>query len=264
MCYWVGTKKVRKELYRIFQENPEDEIAQLYYHTFMAPSPPREEENKEAKEFYVAIGKANPELTVLVNENNNLQFKNIKWGLKWSYTNKEGKTYTRELLNSTCEKVFWQHKDVIYTRRCAIPIDGYIDFHHHKGDSYPYFLHPKEQVLLFAGGIWDSQFDKEKETWIDTFSIITTPPNELAKKIHNNPKAPSGPRMLLLLEKNEVLDFLNPRLKENEIKSFLKPYDAEKLMAHPIIKFLKKENSQYLETEKVREPFNYPGLELRV
>lgn len=258
MCYWVGSKKVRDELLRRFQENPDDEIAQLYYHTFMAPE--NDNTGFVPKEYYVAIGKGKPELTVLTRENQQLKFKNITWGLKWSYTDKSNKTISRELLNSTCEKVFWQHKDIIYQNRCVVPIDGYYEFYHFQGDTYPYFLHPKDSALFYAGGIWTADVDKETGEVSETLSIITTPPNPVTRKLHNNPKAPNGPRMLCLIEEDKVLDYLNPGLNQNEIKSFFDPYKESRMQYHPVVKFLKRENNEYINSPKVQESFEYPEL----
>ena len=254
----AALKKVREELFRRFQENPDDEIAQLYYHTFMSPG--KENASFQPKEYYVAIGKGNPELTVLTRENKQLVFKNIAWGLKWSYTNREGKTTHRELLNSTCEKVFWQHKDIIYQNRCVVPIDGYYEFYHFQGDKYPHFLYPKGTGLFYAGGIWDTSVNKDTGEVSETLSIITTPPNAITGKLHNNPKAPNGPRMLLLIHPDKVLDFLDPELRQNEIKSYFQPFEETKMQYHPVVKFLKKENSEYLDSPRVQEQFIYPEL----
>ncbi len=256
MCYWVGSKKVRDELHRRSQEDPEDEIAQLYYDTFIAPAIA----GIEPREYYVAIGQGHPELTVLLIENNQLKFRNIEWGLNWSYTNREGKTIERVLLNSTCEKVFWQHRDIIYQKRCIIPIDGYFEFYHFRGDKYPFFIYPKDGGLFYAGGIWSSRVNRDTGELSGTLSIITTPPNPVTRKLHNNPKAPSGPRMLLLIERDQVMDYLNPGLKNNEIGSFFKPIAEDKMLYHPVVKFLKKENIEYLSSPKVQEPFHYPEL----
>ena len=260
MCYWVGSKKVRDELFRRFQENPDDEIAQLYYHTFIAPNKENEHARLEPKGYYVAIGKGKPELTVLTRVNQQLKFKNLVWGLKWSYTNKDGKTIHRELLNSMSEKVFWMHKDIIYQNRCVVPIDGYFEFYHFQGEAYPHFIYPKGSGLFYAGGIWESHVNEETGEVSETLSILTTPANPVTRRLHNNPKAPNGPRMLLFIEPDKVLDYLNSGLKQNEINSFFKPFDENKMQYHPVVKFLKRENSEYINSPKVQEPFEYPEL----
>lgn len=258
MCYWVGSRKVREALYKQFQENPDDEIAQLYYQNFLASAAPPP---VNYQEHWVAVGKSHPQLTVITRENGVFRFRNIIWGLEWSYYNPStGKEYSRKLLNSTCEKVFWQHKNIIYSRRCIIPADGYFEFYHFKGNTYPHFLHPKNYPAFFLGGIWDSVVNSETGEVKETLSIITTPPNELTRFLHNNPDAPNGPRMLLILEPGKVTEFLRENLRQNEIASYFKPFPAEEMAYHPTVRFLKREYAHLINTPSVQEPFYYPEL----
>lgn len=254
MCYWVGTRKVREELLRRYSKGPQDEIAQLFYDTFNIKN------HIELQEHYVAIGKGKPKLTTLVNENG-LQFRNMQWTLPYTYFDKKtNKDITRELLNSTCERVFYQHKDVIFNQRCIVPIDGYYEYYHQGKETFPYFIYPKDGGILYAGGIWTQQVNQESGEIKELFSIITTPPNELTAKIHNNPDAPNGSRMLLLLPEDVIFDYLNPKLTTEELKKILIPHDANVLKAHPVIRFQRKENTQFVNTGKVQEYFEYPEL----
>ena len=261
MCYWVGTKKVREAMKKQFKENPEDEIAQLYYETFIA-----HENNPQitVQEHWVAIGKSEPKITCAVNENDQLQLKNLKWTLDWVY--KDSKTGEikkgRPLLNSTCEKVFWQHKDLIYSNRCIIPVDGYFEFYHFKGKTYPHFIYPADKGIFYLGGVWNSMVNTNTGEITDSFSIITTPPNEITRKLHNNPNAPNGSRMLLVIDKENAGEFLNTKLSTNEIKEFLKPCDPKKMLYHPTIPFLRKEYMDQANSEKVQEIFYYPELKI--
>ena len=257
MCYWVGTKNVREALLKKKNEKPDDEIAQLFYRTFV-----ENQGNIEFKEHFVAIGKAKPLISVIVNSEKQLSFRNIEWGLKWSYSdNKTGKEYSRELLNSTAERVFFQHRDVIYRNRCIIPIDGYFEYFHHEGETYPFFIFPAKNELFYAGGIWDRKLNETTGEVSETFSIITTPPNELAGKLHNNPKAPNGSRMLLLIPEEKAGTYLDANLDINQVKELLKPFPANEMKTHPVMRFQRKENLTYTNTEKVRDPLNYPELQ---
>ena len=256
MCYWVGTKNVREALLKKKNEKPEDEIAQLFYRSFVENGG-----RMEFMEHYVAIGKAKPLISVIVNSEKQLNFRNLEWGLQWSFTNnKTGKEYSRELLNSTAEKVFFQHRDIIYKKRCLIPIDGYFEYYHLNGEVFPHFIYPSEKELFYAGGIWDSHVDEDTGEVSETFSIITTPPNELAAKLHNNPKAPNGSRMLLLIPEEKTGTYLDADLDTNQVKELLNPFPANEMKAHPVMRFQRKENEAFTNTEKVREPFHYPEL----
>ena len=258
MCYWVGSRKIREALYKHFQENPDDEIAQLYYETFLTSASHAE---FPLQEHWVAIGKSRPGLSAIIREGGNCKFKNLQWGLEWSYTHQgSGETHSRELLNSTCEKVFWHHRDIIFNKRCIVPADGYYEFYHFRGNTYPYFLFPKDRSAFYLGGIWDSRLNTETGEIRETLSLITTPPNELTGRLHNNPQAPNGPRMLLIIPPAQAAEFLNDELNQREINAFFKPFPAAKMDCYPTVRFLKKEYASVINTSAVQEPFHYPEL----
>jgi putative SOS response-associated peptidase YedK len=255
MCYWVGTRKVREEIEKKFNAGSKDEIINLFHQTIVA--------NKELefKEHYVAIGKGKPTLTALVKDNGKLQFQNMQWTLPYSYFDKKtNKTVTRELQNSTCERVFFQHKEQIFKQRCIVPIDGYFEYYHFNKETYPYYLQPKSDGLFYAGGIWDKKVNEKSGEVIESFSIITTPPNTLTGKIHNNPDAPNGSRMLLLIKHEEALNYLNENLNIEDIKKFFNPYDANEMQAHTVLRFQRKENLEFFNTPKITEYCEYPEL----
>jgi putative SOS response-associated peptidase YedK len=258
MCYWVGTKNVREEIQRRRGEDPSNEIAQLFYDTFLKDDP-----QLVFREYYVAIGKSNPRLSVLLfDDSKGLHFSDMKWGLDWSYTNsKTGKQYSRQLINSTSEKVFFVHKDVIFKQRCVIPLDGYYEFFHFAGQVYPHFIHPLvAEGLFYVAGVWQESIDTETGEISTGFSIITTPPNPLAEKLHNNPKAPNGPRMLLILPDNRVLDYLDPKASKDDLQNLFGPFPESKMDAYPTVRFLKKEFSGSIASPDVRKRVDYPEL----
>jgi len=257
----VGSRKIREILLKQLSQKPENEIAQLFYRTFIEPSKP--DNMMELMEYPVAIGKAKPTLTTLIKHNGQLQFENINWTLRWKYFDKKSREEKdgRPLLNSRCENVFWQHEELIYSKRCIIPVDGYWEFYHFNGKTFPFFIYPKHGGLFYLGGIWNEYFDKSTGELTKSFSIITTPPNEVTAKLHNNPKAYDGARMLLILDEQDANKYLDDSLSKNDIeKSFFTPYDASKIKFHSTVRFLKKEFKSYLASAKVQDPFDYPEL----
>jgi putative SOS response-associated peptidase YedK len=263
MCYWVGSRKVREVMLKKLEKNPQDEIAQLFYNTFIEP--PKPENKLQLMEHPVAIGKAKPTLTALLKTNECLVFENLIWTLNWNYWDSKLKMEKQgiPLLNSRSENVFWQHNDLIFTKRCIIPVDGYWEFYHFKGNTYPYFIYPANGGLFYLGGIYNEYADAKTGDVTKGFSIITTPPNGVTVKLHNNPKAHNGARMLLILDDEKAISFLDTKLTKNEIESnFFKIYDASKMKFHSTLSFLKKENMAFLESGKVQEPFEYPELVL--
>lgn len=254
MCYWIGTKKVREAMEQRSKNQYPSEFNQQVNEALVA-------KKDEFMEYYVAIGKGKPQITALVKENEKLKLQNMQWTLPYSYYDKKtSKVVTRELLNSTCERVFYQHKDIIFNHRCLIPIDGYFEYYHFKKETYPFFIQPKNGDFFYAGGIWNQKVNEQTGEISESFSIITTPPNPLVEKIHNNPDAPNGSRMLLLIKEDEALNYLNENLTTEEIKQFFEPYDEKEMTAHSVLRFQRKENSQFLNSSKVQEYFKYPEL----
>lgn len=254
MCYWVGTKKVRAIMEQRKKDGTFDELDQLFYDTFIA------DKKLEFQEHYVAIGKAKPTLSVLTKDKNNLQFKNMQWTLPLSYTDKSGKTITRELQNSTCERVFLQHKDIVFKQRCIVPIDGYFEYHHFNKNTYPYYIYPADDGIFYAGGIWNITVDQFTGEIKETFSIITTNPNPFVGRIHNNPDAPNGPRMLVLIQREKALEYLEDTKDIKKLSSFFVPMNENHMKAHTVLRFQKKEFLEYQNTPKVLEYCEYPEL----
>jgi putative SOS response-associated peptidase YedK len=94
----------------------------------------------------------------------------------------------------------------------------------------------------------------------EVFSILTIPPNELARKLHNNPKSPNGSRMLLLLTADRIPGYLNPEASKEDLQKLFQPMPAEQMDAYPTPRFLKKEFADRLNTPFVRERIDYPEL----
>ena len=255
MSYWVGTKKVINAMEKRFKLEPGNDIAKLFHEEFIA--------NKTAEfmGYYVAIGKNKPMLTTLVKEEGKFQFRNMQWTLPYAYFDSKTNTnITRELLNTTAERVFQHHKKLILKQRCVVPIDGYFEYHHFHGETYPYFIYPSKNDLFYAGGIWERRVTSETGDFCESFTLITTPPNSLIQAIHNNPKAPNGPRMLLLFTEDEALKYLDEKLNINHIKELLKPLNESYMEAHTVARFLKKDFVDYIDSPKVQEFYQYPEL----
>jgi putative SOS response-associated peptidase YedK len=83
--------------------------------------------------------------------------------------------------------------------------------------------------LMSLGCIYDDWTNPETGEIIQTFSIITTPANELLEVVHNRKK-----RMPLILPADKEKDWLSPLLSNDEIKSLIKPLDHHKLNAHTV------------------------------
>jgi putative SOS response-associated peptidase YedK len=257
MCYWVGTKKVREIIKKRKESGLWDNIDQAFYDNFIART------DKEFIERYIAFGHSQPTLTTLAMNEGGVSFENMIWSLPTYFYDKAagGMKEGNLLPNVTCEKVFSLFSKPSLTKRCLIPIDGYFEYYHLGKEVYPHFIYPKNpDDIFFVGGVWDNRTDKDTGEKVAKFSMITTPPNPFVAKIHNNPKAPNGSRMLLLVPRERTEEFLDPKLTKEQVASFFKPYDESLMQSHTVLRFQRVADKEILKTGKVCEPLVYPEL----
>ena len=185
--------------------------------------------DREFEERYHANGFTFPDMPVITNdEPDRIQF--LKWGLIpfWAKDKKAAEGIKSKTLNARSETLTEKpsFKTAIKKRRCLIPATGFFEWKHVKGNKIPHFIHLKDRKLFSFGGIWDTWTDKDTGETIKTFSIITTPANELMENIHNTKK-----RMPLILPKELEMDWL-----EKDIS--MEPYPTENMDPYPISKLI--------------------------
>ena len=80
------------------------------------------------------------------------------------------------------------------------------------------------EPYAFAG-LWERWKPKEGEP-LETFTILTTDPNELAERVHN--------RMPVILERGIIHDGWRPGDPSRPPPDLLRPYPAEKMRSWPV------------------------------
>uniref|UniRef100_A0A7C3MKM6 Abasic site processing protein n=1 Tax=Dictyoglomus thermophilum TaxID=14 RepID=A0A7C3MKM6_DICTH len=119
-------------------------------------------------------------------------------------------------------------KDSFLKRRCLVPSDGFYEWKKVGKEKIPYYIKMKDNSLFAFAGIYDIWISSEGKP-IKTFTIITTEPNELIKKIHE--------RMPVILSKEDEKIWVNKEEKDvNKLLSLLKPYPADEMEAYPVSK----------------------------
>ena len=159
-----------------------------------------------------------------------------RWGLIPNWAKKEKIDEIRKMTyNARSETVFEKasfRKPILYNR-CIIPSTGYFEHRHNEdGSKTPYFIHMKDFDVFSFGGVFDKWTNPETKEEIYTFSIITTPANELTGWIHNG--GANSKRMPLILHPDEEQNWLLPELNNQDIKSFMQTYPANEMAAYAI------------------------------
>jgi putative SOS response-associated peptidase YedK len=237
MCYNVSTKKVGKLSEKQFKAKSDPAIL-------------------PGGSYYLS-GFSNPLVPVISNLNPSL-ITEFNWGLipDFCKTEMDAKDMQSKTLNAKCETVLTlpSFKSSIREKRCLILVDGFYEWRTIGKQKYPYFIKYKDNDVFAMGGIFNDWVNKQTGEQTKTFSIITTPANDVMAKIHNTKL-----RMPFILPKGLEHDWLNVNLSENEIVDLMKPLADGELEAHTISKLITNKNKNP-DTAEVQLEFEYPEL----
>jgi hypothetical protein len=87
-----------------------------------------------------------------------------------------------------------------------------------KQPKQPYFISLKDKEPFAFAGLWE-QWDSPEGQNIQSYSIITTDPNELMAPIHN--------RMPVILGTQDYSTWLDPEELPKNLKGLLRPFDGQ-------------------------------------
>lgn len=180
-----------------------------------------------------------PEMPVISNQNPAV-IQMFHWGFVPRHTQNTEKATAfltqYNTLNAKAENLFDSRLfgESIRKQRCLVLCSGFFEWRHKNpekknSEKYPFYVSLKDNGMFVFGGIWEKFTDQSTGEIIHTYAIITTQANEMMELIHNSKK-----RMPLIIEPENALKWLESGLSEEEIKSFFKPFDADKLKATPI------------------------------
>ena len=149
----------------------------------------------------------------------------LRWGLVpvW-FKEPMGK---RPLSNARAEGIETKpsFRGPIRHRRCIVPASGFYEWRRQGTGKQPYFVRPAAAEVFALAGIWDHGEGKQGEV-IESVAIITTSANELMQPIHD--------RMPVILEEEDVAEWIAPATKFEKALTMLKPYSAARMMTYPV------------------------------
>ncbi|MHC1707996.1 MAG: SOS response-associated peptidase [Bacteroidales bacterium] len=149
----------------------------------------------------------------------------LRWGLLpfWA----KDPSIAPKLINARAETLVEKpsFKNALKSRRCIIPANAFYEWKREGGEKLPYRISLKDEELFAFAGLWEKWKDPSGEV-LQTFTIITTQPNEVVADIHD--------RMPVILEPESEKLWLDIQVPVSEALSFLKPYDAGKMKKHRV------------------------------
>lgn len=186
------------------------------------------------------------------------------WGLipHWVKDDSQRRKFWNNTLNARGETIFEKpaFRSSARYRRCIIAIDGFYEHHHHRGNTFPFYIHRRDNQPISLAGLWNEWTDPGSgETW-NSFSIVTTGGNPMMARIHNNPRI-EGPRMPLILP-GELEDAWLVKVEDEvdikALEELIRPYPGEELQAHTVARLRGKE---YMgNVAAITEEVEYPEL----
>jgi putative SOS response-associated peptidase YedK len=148
----------------------------------------------------------------------------MRWGLVpfWS---KDGKM-AFNTINAKAETITTSpaYRDAMKRRRCLVPADWFYEWKKLDAKTkQPYAIALKDGSLFAFAGLWDSWKDKETGKTLETYTVITTDPNELMESIHT--------RMPVILAPKDYERWMEPGEPLHPPVDLLRPYPAEAMKA---------------------------------
>ena len=107
----------------------------------------------------------------------------VRWGLIPSWA--KDSSIAARTINARSETAATKpaFRDALKSRRCLIPADGFYEWAKSGKAKQPYCFEVNDGQLFAFAGLWDRWKDASGK-WLETCSILTTTPNDLAWIIH--------------------------------------------------------------------------------
>jgi len=148
----------------------------------------------------------------------------MRWGLVpyWAKDSKIGFS----TINAKSETVSTSptFREAMKRRRCLVPAEWFYEWQETDAKAkQPYAIAMRDDSLFAFAGLWEMWKDRAKDQVLETYTILTTDPNELLEPIHN--------RMPVILAPRDYQRWLEPGEPTHLPTDLLRPYPAEEMKA---------------------------------
>ena len=146
----------------------------------------------------------------------------LRWGLVPFFAKDPKISYST--INARAETVASSRtfREAMKRRRCLVPATGFYEWQKIGNKAkQPWTIElPKGEIFAFAG-LWDRWKDRATASVLETYTIITTDPNELVQPLHD--------RMPVILSPTDYDRWLEPGDLERPPIDLLRPFPAERM-----------------------------------
>ena len=149
----------------------------------------------------------------------------FKWGLVpfWAKDAKIGYKMINARSETLHEKASF--KKAFQSQRCLVLADGFYEWKRENGVKQAYRIIVNKGSLFYMAGLYDF-WQRADGRVLNTFTIITTEPNEIMEDIHN--------RMPAILDSKTLNSWMDPRMDVTDLRELLSPFDASQMEAYPV------------------------------
>lgn len=171
----------------------------------------------------------------------------MHWGFMPHWAHDFKSVFRYKTFNARSEEIFKKptYRSAIKHTRCLVPSNGFYEWKATKGGKQPYFIRPKDQELFAFAGIYSQWEDESGQEW-DTYSILTTEPNNQMEGIHD--------RMPVILHPDDEEAWLDESLDTPEVlQPLMQPYEDDGL---EITEVSREVNSTRVDKETLVLPIN--------
>jgi putative SOS response-associated peptidase YedK len=154
------------------------------------------------------------------------EFAQMRWGLVpfWAKDAKFGYSTINARAEEAASKP--AYREALKKRRCLVPADAFYEWHRiDKKTKYPFAFALKSGEPYALAGLWE-RWQQESGDALETFTILTTDPNEVMEPVHN--------RMPVIVAERDYERWLEPGDSARPPVDLMRPYPSEEMKAWPV------------------------------
>ena len=154
------------------------------------------------------------------------QWAAMRWGLvpHWAKETKIGARMINARSETAAEKPSF--RTPLQRQRCLVPADGFYEWQKTDSGKQPHHIRFADRRPFAFAGLWERWTRGEGEP-LETFTILTTGPNEIAARVHD--------RMPVILAPEAWTAWLDPSpVTEEDRRELFQPFPAQEMEAVPV------------------------------
>jgi putative SOS response-associated peptidase YedK len=146
----------------------------------------------------------------------------MRWGLVPHFA--KSPVFSYSTINAKAETLLTKptFHEPFRRRRCLVPVNCYFEWQAldpKKKKKVTWAIGLKTEEPFALGGIWDRWVSPETGVALESYSVVTTEPNELLAPLHD--------RMPLIIPKRDEQRWLEPGDPQRPPVDLLRPFDSE-------------------------------------